>query len=328
MFYPKRLKKTLCHRHPPNLKPEAGVVVVLALFIVALTAALSYMMMARLERDTHRSLLLLRNIQASFYAEGSVSWARDVLKNNWEQKKPGKLIDVMPYQLAPMTVNGYTITSTLQDMQARFNLNNLSKRESMDDFKRLLMTVDKNLSETRARQISQALVSWIAKMPQDVPSEVGSDAYYLAQSPPYRAAHQMLFNMSELKLVKGMTPTLFERLKPFIIALPQETRINIQTASLPVLVSLSPLVSVSIANVILQLRAKAPFVTIEQFFYSEVIQGKNIPQEKVTVESNYFLLETQVNIEKQPMVFYTLLEREVKGQSAIVNKIWQTKGSF
>ncbi|MBV9575373.1 MAG: general secretion pathway protein GspK, partial [Gammaproteobacteria bacterium] len=101
-------------------------VIVIALFIVALAATMAYVMMSRLERDTRRTSLLLHYTQANFYAQGSIVWAMDQLRNNWERQKTNKLVDEIPIKSPENVMNGYKISSTIYDMQSRFNLNNLN----------------------------------------------------------------------------------------------------------------------------------------------------------------------------------------------------------
>ena len=67
--------------------------IVVALFLVALVAAMSYTMMARLARDTRRSELIMHDVQAELYAEGSVLWAKDSLRENWIRQKKDKRVD-------------------------------------------------------------------------------------------------------------------------------------------------------------------------------------------------------------------------------------------
>ena len=118
----------------PSLKRQQGVVIVVALFIVALVATMAYMMMSRFSRDTLRTSLILRNTQAEFYARGSIVWAIDQLRTNWEKRKPNQIVDVMPVKSPVIDVNGYKISSTIYDMQARFNLNNLNNANAQKRF--------------------------------------------------------------------------------------------------------------------------------------------------------------------------------------------------
>src|SRR5262245_19487824 len=94
-----------------SLRRQQGVVLVVALFIVALVATMAYVMMIRLERDTHRTTLLLRNMQAEFYAQGTIDWAKETLRTNWlkQQGKQNTLVDITPIQSPVQEINGYKI---------------------------------------------------------------------------------------------------------------------------------------------------------------------------------------------------------------------------
>lgn len=312
------------HRHLQCLshKRQEGVVIVIALFIVALIATMAYFMMSRLERDTQRTRLILRNVQAELYAQGSIAWAQDQLRDDWEKQKPNQLIDVTPIQSPVDEEKGYKIKSTIYDMQARYNLNNLINATSQDDFRRLLQALDPNLSEEKARDITRAVVDWISPNAQQ--NEFSH--YYLTLPLAYRAAHRPMLSVSELRLVKGMTSALFAALEPYVTTLPEATVVNIQAALAPVFVTLSSHLSLETGKAIEQIRSQTSFVSTDYFVNLDIIKNHPIDQQKITVVSHYFLVETTVAIEKQQLVLYTLLERMIKDKKTIIQTLWQSKG--
>jgi general secretion pathway protein K len=292
---------------------------------------MAYVMMSRLERDTRRTTLLLRNTQAEFYAQGSIFWAEEALRANVERQKgkPNTLVDLIPIKSPVNEVNGYKIVSTIYDMQSRFNLNNLQKPEVQADFKRLLQAVEPRITEQNAQEIALAVTDWVTP----AQAQTDNSKYYLNLSPPYRAPHELMVSASELQLVKGMTPTLYHALQPYITALPKETLINAQTAPSPVLVTLAPTVTLTVAKTIEQLRMQNPIVSPEAFASLDIMKNHHISAEKITTTSNYFLLETDVTIENQHVLLYTLLERTTNANDgktnegkAAFNILWQSKG--
>ncbi|HLB41284.1 MAG TPA: type II secretion system minor pseudopilin GspK [Gammaproteobacteria bacterium] len=303
-------------------KNQSGVVVVIALFIVALVAAMSFAIMGRLERDTKRTTLLLRDIQAEFIAQGSIAWAMDQLRNDWERQKTNRVIDPIPIQSPVNEVNGYQINSTIYDMQARFNLNNLSNLQTHNAFHRLLKIIDPKLSEGQMNDVIRGIVDWIT------PGNKQNHYYYyyLSLPIPYRAAHRMMWSVDELRLIKGMTPALFNALKPYIAVLPEATLINVQTAPAPVLMMLSPTLTVQMAQAIIDLRKQVPMTSPEQFINLNRIKNQPIAMNKITVTSQYFLVETNVVIEKQHILIYTLLERRITNGKIETAILWQSKG--
>lgn len=310
-----------------RMQTQQGVVIIMALFIMALVAALAIAMMARLERDTRRTSLYVHDITAQQYAQGSIAWAQDVLRTNWENRKPNQLIDKMPLASVVEDKSGYTITSTLYDMQARYNINNLANhnRDAQVDFKRLLAAVDPALNDQAAEAIIVAIVDWLTPATQ----QTEYDKYYIEAPTPYRSAHRLMESISELRLVKGMTPRLYQALQPYVIALPNQTVVNVATATIPVLLTLSPAITLDIAKAIEKKRQETPFATPDIFRQVEGVSEANIAPEKIATSSAYFLLETKVAIDSQQLVFYTLLERVAStSTSPTITILWQTKGTL
>lgn len=304
-----------------SLKQQQGVVIVVALFIVALVATMSYVMLTRAARDTERTALLLRSTQAEFYAQGSIAWAIDQLSRDWEQQKPNQLIDNIPLQSPPDKMNGYKISSTIYDLQARFNLNNVQDAEAQQAFKSLLKTLAPKLTDEAAQQIVLGLVDWITPVSQ----ENGFSKYYAGLTQPYRAAHRMMFSASELQLVKGITPAIYSELKPYIIALPEKTMLNVQTAPAAVLMTLSPALDLESAQAIEEQRKQSPILSPEVFASLDVVKNHQIKTDKIAVTSSYFLVVTDVSIENQHALLYTLLQRLSSGKKASLRIVWQSK---
>ncbi len=312
---------------PPKVKirdKQRGMVIVVALFIVALVATLSYVMIERLTRDTKRTMLIIRNVESQYLVNGAVDWAKDVLVQDWQKKAANKIVDQMPQVSPSASENAYVITSTIYDMQARYNINNVTTKETIADFIRLLQAVLPKLSAKQAQDIAQAVFEWIS-----VPANTNQSAkYYLSLHPPYRPRHAFFFDVSELRLVKGVTPEIFQALQPYIVALPPPTSLNVQTMLPQAMVTLSKSMTLASAKVVENIRRQAPFVSVDAFMNVDVVKNHHITKDKLTDVSDYFLVETKVSIEKQVTVIYTLLKRMVKDKQVMVNIVWQSKGSW
>ncbi|MCW2391424.1 general secretion pathway protein K [Sphingobium sp. B1D7B] len=89
-----------------------------------------------------------------------------------------------------------------------------------------LLGVDQNA----ATQIAISAADWI-----DSDSEPGNggaeDNYYAGFDPPYRAANTLMADPSELLMVNAMTPQVYQRIRPWVCALPTTrlSPININT---------------------------------------------------------------------------------------------------
>lgn len=298
---------------------QSGVVIVVALFIIAIVASLSYVMMARLERDIDRTNMLLHNQQAEDYAQGSIAWAIDTLQTNACEQRPYKQIDILPITSPESTMNGYKIKSTIYDAQARFNLNSITNKEQAEFFKRMVAFFDPEMSAKDIAKLTIALAAWIN--PQD---DEELSKYYLSLPKPYRPAQMLMQHASELRLVKGMTPVLYQRLQPYIIALPvADAKLNVQSMPAELIANLSANMDLKTAQAVIAFRKEGLFNTVEDFTELAIIKEKSINPDIIQANSSYFLVETKVNFQQQHLVLYTLLEREQEGK---VKTLWQSKG--
>jgi general secretion pathway protein K len=114
------------------------------------------------------------------------------------------------------------------------------------------------------------------------------DIDYLQMKTPYRAANQPFQSVEELRLVRGFTRDMVDKLRDFVTALPQPTAINVNTADKKVLESLF-YTSATLAE---NLAKQAPYKSIAD------IRAKNpqLPSDPNTiapygVQSTYFEVE-------------------------------------
>ena len=65
-----------------------------------------------------------------------------------------------------------------------------------------------------------------------------SDAWYASQAVAYRRGQRIFSHVSELRLVKGFDGDTYAKILPYVSALPVNTPINVNTASVPVLMTM------------------------------------------------------------------------------------------
>jgi general secretion pathway protein K len=304
---------------------QSGAAIIVALFITSLVAAISIAMIAHLRMDIRRTELLLNTTRAEFYAQGSIFWAIDQLNNNWQTQKPNTLIDITPLQSPTNKIDNLTINTTIYDAQARFNLNNLSNNEQRNNFIRLLRLIEPKIDGDAAKKISSAILDWIGPSNSNATTE-----FYAKKS--YRAPHRLMASVSELRLVRGMTPELFAKLAPFVCVLPEKTKININHAPLPILMSLLPTLTIDGAKALSAYRVKTPFTTPQAFLNFELVKNNTSADSKlndnITVVSSYFLVITNVKVAQQTITLYTLVQRILKDNKPMELILWQTKGTL
>lgn len=81
-----------------------------------------------------------------------------------------------------------------------------------------------------AEQVATATSDWIDS-DQNAQGGGAEDSVYLARDPPYRTGGAMMADVSELRMVNGVTPELYAQLRPWVCTLPEArpTMVNINT---------------------------------------------------------------------------------------------------
>jgi len=308
----------------PNRIKQHGAAIIVALFVTSLVAIAAIAMLERLRINLRSTELITHNLQANLLARGSLAWAMEQLNTDWRQKKPNQPIDLTPIQSPTNQLENASVSSIIFDAQGRFNINNLSSPSAQDDFIRLIIAAYPKMGAASAREIALAITNWISA------GTINNvlDNYYAKAMPPYRAPHRLMVSVSELRLVKGVTAELYAALSPYVTALPEVTPININNAAIPVLMSLSPTLTLAAAKTIAAKAKQAPFPTTQSFQQFDVVKNNPVPENKITINSSYFLVKASVKVSQQEATLYTLLQRTVKEEKPTEVVIWQSKGTL
>ena len=211
---------------------QRGVALIVAILLVALgtilAAAVAYenAMTARRGAGTFafdESLLIAQGAEALaaygirqfFQADPQHTY----IGQGWD--KPVGPMEVVP---------GVMLEASLEDLQGRFNLNNLVKNDGTPDavnvaaFTKLLELLG---LETKWAPM---LVDWIDAdiVPQNI--DGAEDSVYMGQTPPYRTPNRYITSASELLALPGFGRDRYLLLAPYVTALPWKTTINVCTA--------------------------------------------------------------------------------------------------
>ncbi|MDY6992985.1 MAG: type II secretion system minor pseudopilin GspK, partial [Pseudomonadota bacterium] len=214
-----------------------GVALITALLVVALTTVLAVAMMTQQQLTIRRTMNLINRDQAYCYALGAEQWSQQLLLR--DDPEIDSLDEHWATPLPPLPIPGGSLQGQLEDLQARFNLNNLilSTPESLTAelkfFERLLSVLELPTS------LAQVVLDWLD---DDITPQVphgAEDDRYLIKTPAYRAANGLFKSPSEIRLLAGIDAQKYEKLIPYISTLPTLTAININTAPLPILRALT-----------------------------------------------------------------------------------------
>lgn len=299
-----------------------GAALIVALFFMSLVAMLSILMIDHLRITTHRLTLINNATRGKYMAVGATAWAIDQLNNDWKNQTKNTVIDRTPIQSPVNVVDQAKITSVIESAEGRFNVNNLISVDAQTSFTHLIQIILPKIDLDHAQEITKAVTDWILPSTGDALL----NEYYVKQNPPYRAPHRNMVSISELRLVKGITPEIYTALQPFVIALPEKTKINVNDAEAPVLMTLSRTLTQAAALTLIHDRMQKPFVNTQAFLQLDIVKNNPIPEDAITVVSHYFLVKTTVKIAQQQIQQTTLLKRSIKDNKPFETILWQTKG--
>jgi general secretion pathway protein K len=309
----------LTKRRPPHLVPKKqnGVALITAILIAALVSVVAVAMATRQTLDIRRTGNMLEVDQAYMYALGMEELAAQVLvKDKKDTGDVDSLHEDWAIPLPPTVVEGGSVSGSVEDMQGRFNLNNLVDGSSKIDLAQVtaFQTVLAQVSAADEEiQISPFMANRVADwIDADLNSSAdgAEDLEYLNADIPYRAANQFMASPSELGAMLDMPPKEKNVLIPLVSTLPIPTTVNINTASETVLLSLHKDITTSIAGVLIEYRIENAFQNKADF------KKKLLDDYQITVDnklfdikSDYFLVSVNATIGRTQLLMFSLLER-------------------
>jgi general secretion pathway protein K len=135
------------------------------------------------------------------------------------------------------------------------------------------------------------------------------DDTYLLNKPAYRTSNTLLSSPSEIRLLADFDNDSYQKLLPYISTLPTRTLINVNTAPLPILMALAEGLNEADAITIIATRDKKPFESVQDFLAHDALTGLKVETESLSVVSAYFLLMTQVQIDRVQTKLSSVLYR-------------------
>jgi len=303
-------------------RAQRGVALIVAILLVALgtilASAIAYenAMTARRGSGTYafdESILVAQGAEAlaaygirQFYQSDP---SHTYIGQGWD--KPVGPMEVVP---------GIMLEASLEDMQGRFNLNNLVKGDGTPDavniaaFTKLLEMLG---LETKWAPM---MVDWLDtdSVPQSI--DGAEDSVYMGQTPPYRTANRYITSASELLALPGFGRDRYLTLAPYVSALPYKTQINVCTAKDKVLDAFLGSGKTDFSSTSGQLdknRAQGssgcfPTVANYQAAFSDQKQWAAV-QSKFSQTSAYFRLTSFITIGSAEFNLYSLLYRDATG---------------
>ena len=291
-----------------------GVALITAMLITALTGSLAAGLAWDNALDVRRTMVLLFHKQGQQVALGAESWIRNILRDDGIDSPNDHLGELWASELPGLPIDNDSVqgvvTGQIEDLQGRFNVNNLIDSNGkidtdvLEQFQRLLLALDLD------PRIAGITADWIDADQNASFPDGAEDAIYTALLPPYRTFGQTLTNITELAALEGVDKESFDILLPHVTALPGRTQINVNTATAAVLQSLDENLDPTAIEGLLSEREEAGFADYRKTF-ATLINAKMFDQ--VTDISDYFQLKAIVQIDTVRVTYYSVLLRSPNG---------------
>ena len=318
-----------------GMKQQRGMALVIVLLIVAVVSLIAVEMTAHLQRETRRSGNMFAHAQAQEYALGLERRSLGMLTEHFKDS-PSKdnLGQAWATQGLMFPVEGGLLTGAITDVNSCFNVNSLVTLSAEDKpkyvgdpegvaylaYQRLLQLLELDAG------LADALVDWLDSDDHPLSLDGAEDMDYALQLPPYRAANNLMADISEMRLLAKYTPEIVAVLLPHLCALPEAgyLKMNVNTIAVeqPALLSMwLPELPLTEATAILTARAPEGYETIEAFWTetaipieSRAIGGDSVLQ----LDSDYFKLSATAQIGRGQVRLSSLFKQQENGSPSLV----------
>lgn len=309
----------------PGKVSERGAALLTVLLLVAVMAVVAATALERLALATRMTGNGGAIDQARAYADAGTDMARlrisDLVASN-----PAKITLAGGWLGTPQAipVPGGMATVRVNDAGNCFNLNSVVAGQNpaalqarpigVAQFQGLLQVL--GVDPRQAQAAAASLADWIDS--DSVPQPGGAeDDYYAQGQRPYRTANRMMVDPSELRAVAGITPAIYDLVKPWICALPVTdlSPININTllpGQAPLFAMLLPgELPLAQARQLLAQRPADGYGSVNEFWTLPSLAGLSPPEEvsqQVKMTTVFFGVDVSVDVGGTQLVERALID--------------------
>ncbi len=322
---------------------ERGVALLMMMFLLVMAVLIGTQVMERLSQDqTRTENVLLQEQMYAYLLSAEALGVRALAADLTSDRRANKEVDDCGEKdwavaLGPLPWDRGQFSVSIQDLQGRFNLNNIAHANSdgqrsldriqMERLKRLLrLTLPRDGTEEAADALVEQAGDW-------TDSNTLVDGLGGAEDSDYegwRTGNQLFGSVSELRALQSGLREQWRVMadqKPFsryITVLPEGTTINVNTAPAEVLQALLPELDSAGVDALVQQRKQKPFTSIDEVMAIPAIAAlgetdRNALKTAVGVSSDYFQVVSRVAIGERAakLVSYVYRPRQ-KGEARVI----------
>jgi general secretion pathway protein K len=279
---------------------QTGAALIVALMTVAIATLLATRMLTMTDSAIGQVEGRAWLSQARELSRGGVDYARILLFEDGRRSAIDHRGEAWATPLPPVEAESGKISGRIDDLQGLFNLNSLIApnktslaRDALASYRRLLGNL--GLDPALADHLTATLLP-------------ASTTQTVAQSRP-------LSDVSALREIPAYDDATLMRLRPYVIALPEQPPINVNTAPAHVLAALFPSLGLGEAEKLVLRRTQIPFRDTADFLAAlsspVATEASNIV---FGVSSQYFLVRVNAMVGRSVVRQHALLYRQTTAQ--------------
>lgn len=207
---------------------ERGAALLSVLLLVAVMAVIAAVMLERLNLAVRLAGNGQAMTQARLYATSAESLAMARIKAlvDTSQERTVDRTGLLGRDF-PLPMPRGQILARVDDAGNCFNLNSLVEADAEGTLRLRVVGLNQMralmkglaIPDAEAAIISDSIADWIDSDNAPAPNGAEDDSYQ-GRSVPYRTSGHLIGDVSEIRAVRGMTPQFYERLRPWLCALP------------------------------------------------------------------------------------------------------------
>lgn len=311
---------------------QRGIALITILMVLAIMVTIATTMTGRMTASLLRTEGLNYSEKVYWYGQATVDFSRMVLDNDFADSDIISLDQIWATPDIVFPVEEGSITGNMVDYRSCFNINAIALADKdgeralpIKQFQNLLSILE--VEEYTAEIIAESTRDWIDSNQTVDVSQGAEDRYYESRNVAHLTANNLMVDISELRAVQGVTADIYERIKPFLCALPaSDQKINVNTVNInqpQILYALLPselLISIEELQELLEDRPISGWASVEEFLASDLLKDKLIPEEvssQLSVTSDFFQLYGLARFDERIMVLKLLFKIENKKTTAV-----------
>lgn len=347
---------------------QTGTALITVVLIAAVVIVMVIESVKTVRLQKQLSSNLINRDQAYSYLMGMEELAKIWLKKAFTKSKDETVHLNQPWAQDNITfpLDGGGMTASIKDMQSCFNLNSIAtpkqnntngggnntgpkdgnqppptnnpppvipsgvvQAPGQEMFEELVNQVNQNTQIT-GKAIAAVVRDWIDSDTTPMEQDGAEDDYYQSMEQPYRTANSLLSHVSELRVMKDISQSIYTALLPHVCVLPDANvnKINVNTITedkaailYAVLQSKGkPPVSMADVTKAISSRGEKGYKEVKDFIDALGGDAQTIEQSFISVSSDYFEMTAKAEIGRTRATMKTLFKREQNNSFKVVSR--------